>query len=1383
MIVENNNIGSHSNQKTVEFQLDNSGGHLFSVLSQLYSKPVDSTIRELATNCGDAHIMSNNMDRPFIIRLPNFKKDILTLCFRDFGPGLSHNEIMSIYRIYGKSTKTNSNSVTGCLGLGSKSPYSISSTFYVKSYKNGKCSQYTCSMDNNSIPNITETPVVTDTYNENGLEVIIPFYKEVNFNKILPDVLKYFKVKPLVYIQEGELEQDTLANIMWHEIKDVKFLTNVIAISENIDRFSTLITTGNKTSGAVNTIPNEVIQLQIYYPLDKQLIFDTISRYNKLYTDENNDIIEKFKIDDEIITIIRLLLTVGIQIHAEPGRIAFAPSRETIKYTDLTLIYIIKELVKAATIYKKILYSTLSSLDTYEKLFKHIFLDSDEYKILAQNFDVNKLKNIAAYSGLFKKIVEPKMILGSINDSSLKYQLNDYKLYMDIMEKMNLEDVKKYFGKLFYSSLKLQVLDIFNPTIKKVDISNLGRAMVIDGSTPFVKSIIIETAKKIYFKAIFALYQNIKESIEEVFNMSDVDYMKYEKRFDIFKLFDLEKGYKLLNKDEKLKLKDSLINRHKEWEFIDLIHAINKNPNVIVNGSGTSEKLLNYANTFHRELFGWSIYNPQINIAEFDNKMTNIKHAKLETILDEYQKYDFGNARFKDIIFHAGITYQKLHRQQMNAKNKFWVDIQSLSFNFEDVVDNGISFLRSEHTNLPLAGLAGFRDNDPTTNAIYIANVAMWILYKYYKDEVEIQNTYAASNDLFPSLKEELVSYGILPEYLPNLIPVKKVVSHRSPNSKSMFSSSTPGEIRNSNIWYHDELNEENFADIINDINSYVDKVKYSISCLIRIKKEKTKWLASYSGDLKFREYYLGTSLFDINQYVTDFKDIIKNIKFDIDPTITNWNNAVFGLRKLILLDKNICEKELNYHQEMRHFYEASENLSKNYDMQKTFDYEGESRVLIIRNNKIILTRREEEFILLDSAIFPIPVEIRDEFQSKLFNENKICVLNQSLKIGLGINAYPELIDMNEIALTGTDGKMRKIKNILFEKVSLNNIEKLMKMTYPDYIFLNYVDNFPNKLLKLAYNPLPLMIKMLTNKKLDKDLMNLSFVRDNSLFNNLPMQGFYKPFDNLHYLKDIRTHLNIINTYSSKNNLSTGFVPPFLITLGKKNHVNFKNFDKLISTFGNEEILKDYHQLRDFTYKCYKMCMVFCTKFEGFDILKDLTLDKLLLKHIGNSPELKGYDQIFDITKQHLSWILKVYVSIKYFVSEYLKYSKSFTGKLINVLSWEENEFEETILKFKNNSKFMSLIPEIERYSKALEKRGTINIEVIKETFDSYIKPIKPSQKDIIQFSDPNEFFEKLDKMKRIEIMNKKINRRTNAKTGRTKSTITPYPAGNGRKL
>ena len=220
-------------------------------------------------------------------------------------------------------------------------------------------------MDNNSIPNITETPIITDTYNENGLEVIIPFYKEVDFYKILPDVLKYFKVKPIVYMQEGELEQDSLITIKWHQIKDVFKLTKTISISNTIKKLSDLITFSTKSE----IIANEVIQLQIYYPLDKTLILDTIKRYNKLYTDESNTVIEKFHIDGDTVKIIGFLLKVGIQLHAEPGKIAFAPSRETIKYTDLTLIYIIKELIKAATIFKKIYIRTLSSLDSYENIF------------------------------------------------------------------------------------------------------------------------------------------------------------------------------------------------------------------------------------------------------------------------------------------------------------------------------------------------------------------------------------------------------------------------------------------------------------------------------------------------------------------------------------------------------------------------------------------------------------------------------------------------------------------------------------------------------------------------------------------------------------------------------------------------------------------------------------------------------------------------------------------------------------------------------------------------------------------------------------------------------------------------------------------------------
>ena len=63
-----------------------------------------------------------------------------------------------------------------------------------------------------------------------------------------------------------------------------------------------------------------------------------------------------------------------------------------------------------------------------------------------------------------------------------------------------------------------------------------------------------------------------------------------------------------------------------------------------------------------------------------------------------------------------------------------------------------------------------------------------------------------------------------------------------------------------------------------------------------------------------------------------------------------------------------------------------------------------------------------------------------------------------------------------------------------------------------------------------------------------------------------------------------------------------------------------------------------------------------------------------------------------------------------------------------------------------------------------LKRRGTINLEDIKHDFNDYIKPRKTCQKDIISFKNQEDFFDELSKIKRAEILNKKINRRTENK-------------------
>ena len=76
VLINGSQIGVQTNLESEQYDIDNSSGQLFSVLSELYSRPVDSCIREICTNCNDAHIMSKKEEKPFIIVLPNPDKKL-----------------------------------------------------------------------------------------------------------------------------------------------------------------------------------------------------------------------------------------------------------------------------------------------------------------------------------------------------------------------------------------------------------------------------------------------------------------------------------------------------------------------------------------------------------------------------------------------------------------------------------------------------------------------------------------------------------------------------------------------------------------------------------------------------------------------------------------------------------------------------------------------------------------------------------------------------------------------------------------------------------------------------------------------------------------------------------------------------------------------------------------------------------------------------------------------------------------------------------------------------------------------------------------------------------------------------------------------------------
>ena len=135
---------------------------------KVYSNKERAVIRELACNAHDSHVMAGTEDTPFDVHLPTQLEPWFSL--RDYGTGLSDEDIANVYGAIGVSTKRDSNDVIGCFGIGSLSPYSMCDSFTVKSFLNGTCRTYQCMRDEKRQPKVIPLGAV-HTDEPNGLEV------------------------------------------------------------------------------------------------------------------------------------------------------------------------------------------------------------------------------------------------------------------------------------------------------------------------------------------------------------------------------------------------------------------------------------------------------------------------------------------------------------------------------------------------------------------------------------------------------------------------------------------------------------------------------------------------------------------------------------------------------------------------------------------------------------------------------------------------------------------------------------------------------------------------------------------------------------------------------------------------------------------------------------------------------------------------------------------------------------------------------------------------------------------------------------------------------------------------------------------------------------
>jgi hypothetical protein len=276
-----------------EFTIKNSAKAFGILSSGLYSNKPAAILRELGANAYDSHVEAGKADVPFTVHLPTRLNP--TLSIRDYGIGLDHHGVTKLYTTYFESTKTNSNDMIGCLGLGSKTPFSYTRNFTVVAIHNGMKRTYAAFINDAGIPAIALMGECT-TDECNGLEVSFAVNKDdINtFSNEATKVYRWFKTKPEI---TGNVVQIPTVTFEERDIAPGSHLAN---INKNYyDRGSSYAIMGN-----------------IAYPISipESVSEEDISKEVRALFSENSFVIE-----------------VGI------GELDIAASREELSYVKLTI--------------------------------------------------------------------------------------------------------------------------------------------------------------------------------------------------------------------------------------------------------------------------------------------------------------------------------------------------------------------------------------------------------------------------------------------------------------------------------------------------------------------------------------------------------------------------------------------------------------------------------------------------------------------------------------------------------------------------------------------------------------------------------------------------------------------------------------------------------------------------------------------------------------------------------------------------------------------------------------------------------------------------------------------------------------------------------------
>lgn len=199
IVKEDIELKKSGTQKEVKFQVSDEGMiRLIEIASKdMYKDPIRSLVVEFVQNALDAHTVANKRDVPIEVTLPT--KFDPNYRVRDFGYGMTSEEIENIFAAVGVSTKGNSNELLGAFGLGKLVFAAYGGIMNLTSISGGMKYCYFCRLQNGE-GEITQI-YKTETNEPSGVLIEIPI-KEQDIQRIqtsAASLYRFITPRPIIH--------------------------------------------------------------------------------------------------------------------------------------------------------------------------------------------------------------------------------------------------------------------------------------------------------------------------------------------------------------------------------------------------------------------------------------------------------------------------------------------------------------------------------------------------------------------------------------------------------------------------------------------------------------------------------------------------------------------------------------------------------------------------------------------------------------------------------------------------------------------------------------------------------------------------------------------------------------------------------------------------------------------------------------------------------------------------------------------------------------------------------------------------------------------------------------------------------------------------------